>query len=52
MTFEAAGRNKRNQAHVALNKAKWSAAHAYCKQNNIRFRIVSEKDLFHHGRRG
>jgi hypothetical protein len=50
-SMEGAGRNKRNQAHVVLNQAKWQAANAYCKQNNIKFRIVSEKDIFHQGKR-
>jgi hypothetical protein len=51
MTLEGAGRNKRNQAHAVLNQAKWQAANAYCKQNNIKFRIVTEKDIFHTGKR-
>lgn len=51
MSFENAGKNQRNQAHVVLNKAKWEAANAYCRQNNIKFRIVSEKDIFHQGRK-
>ena len=50
-SMEGAGRNKRNQAHVVLNQAKWQAANAYCKQNKIKFRIVSEKDIFHNGKR-
>ena len=49
--MEGAGRNKRNQAHVVLNQAKWTAANAYCKQNNIKFRIVTENDIFHNGKR-
>ena len=52
MTMENAGRNQRNKAHVVLNQAKWEAASAYCKQNNIKFRVVTEQDIFHTGRRG
>jgi hypothetical protein len=52
MTMENAGRSKKNQAHVLLNHAKWSAAQAYCKQNKITFRVVTEQDIFHTGRRG
>ena len=51
LTVENAGRNRRNQAHAVLNKAKWEAANAYCKQNNIRFRVVTEQDIFHSGNR-
>lgn len=51
VTIEGAGKNRRNQAHAVLNKAKWEAANAYCKQNNIRFRVVTEQDIFHTGKR-
>jgi len=48
---EKVGRNKANQAHWVVNQAKWEAARAYCKQNGIRFRIVTEDDIFHNGKR-
>jgi len=51
MTMENAGRNQKNKAHVLLNHAKWSAAHSYCKQNKITFRVVTEQDIFHSGTR-
>jgi hypothetical protein len=31
--------------------AKWEAANAYAKQNRMRFRVVSEDQLFHQGTR-
>jgi hypothetical protein len=31
--------------------AKWEAANAYAKQRKIRFRVVSEEQLFHNGKR-
>ena len=40
----------RDKAAAVLNMAKWQAAQAYCKANNIRFRIITENDLFHQGR--
>jgi len=46
---EKLGRSKSNQAHYVLNQAKWEAARAWCKQQNIVFRIVSEEDIFHQG---
>ena len=47
---EKLGRSKHNQAAWIVNQAKWEAAYAYCKQNNIQFRIVTEDDIFHNGR--
>lgn len=48
---EKVGRSKHNQAHWIVNQAKWEAARAYCKQNGIYFRIVTEDDIFHNGKR-
>ena len=48
---EKVGRNRANQAHWIVNQAKWEAARAYCKQNGIYFRIVTEDDIFHNGQR-
>ena len=36
---------------VVINMAKWEAANAYAKQNRMRFRVVSEDQLFHQGTR-
>ena len=48
---EKVGRSRYNQASYILNQAKWEAAYAYCKQMNIRFRVITENDIFHNGRR-
>lgn len=48
---EKLGRSKQNQAHWILNQAKWEAARAWCKQKGILFRIVTEREIFHQGRR-
>jgi len=48
---ESVGKNYYNQAQYVKNKAKWEAASAYAKQNGIHFRVVTEKDLFHQGKR-
>ena len=48
-TMEGAGRSKRNQLNVVVNNAKWQAATAWCKQKRIRFRVITENDLFHQG---
>ena len=48
---EKTGRSKHNQAHWVLNQAKWEAARAYCKQKGILFRIITEGEMFHQGKR-
>jgi len=48
---EKLGRSKHNQAHWVINQAKWEAARAWCKQQGIAFRIVTEQDIFHNGKR-
>lgn len=48
---ERVGRNKINQAHFVRNMAKWEAARIWCKRQGIYFRIVSENDIFHQGKR-
>lgn len=45
-----AKRNKLHRAHAVLNEAKWGAARAWCSQNGVTFRVVSENDIFHNGR--
>ena len=39
----------RDRAAVALNTCKWQAAQAFCKQQGIKFRVISEKDIFSQG---
>lgn len=36
----------RDRASLALNIAKWEAAHKWCQQQGIKFRIVTENDLY------
>lgn len=37
---------------VAINHAKWEAATAFCKQQGLMFRVITEDDLFYNkGRR-
>jgi len=50
-SFKEAKNNRLNQARAALNEAKWAAARQWSKQNSVVFRIVSENDIFHNGRR-
>lgn len=46
---ESVGKNPYNQAQYIKNLAKWEAASAWCKGRGIRFRVVSERDIFHNG---
>lgn len=48
---EKLGRSRVNQAHYVINQAKWTAARAWCKQKSIFFRIITEGDMFHQGRK-
>jgi hypothetical protein len=46
-----AGRSQGKKKQVVINMAKWEAANAYAKQNRIKFRVISEEQLFHTGNR-
>jgi len=48
--LERVGKNKYNQAQFIKNQAKWAAAQLWCKQQGIKFRVVSENDIYHTGR--
>ena len=48
---ESLGNSRANQAHYVLNQAKWEAARSWCKGKGIFFRIITEKDIFHQGKR-
>ncbi|MGY8864094.1 MAG: TnsA endonuclease N-terminal domain-containing protein [Methylophagaceae bacterium] len=47
--FEKLGRSAHNKAAWIVNQAKWEAATKWCKSKGIRFRVISEKDIFHNG---
>jgi hypothetical protein len=44
-TMESA-KSYRDKLSVAINMAKWAAADAWAKANNMRFRVVTEYDIF------
>jgi|TARA_B110000444_G_scaffold261440_2_gene313623 hypothetical protein len=46
---ESVGKSRYNQEQYLLNMAKWEAATAWCKQKGLRFRVVTEEDIFHTG---
>lgn len=41
----------RDKLSVAINMAKWAAADAWCRANGIRFRVVTEFDIFKNHKR-
>ena len=49
--MESAGKSMAKKKQVVINMAKWEAANAYAKQRRIKFRVVSEEQLFHNGKR-
>jgi len=48
---EKTGKSKHNQLHWIINQAKWQAANAYCKKQGIKFRIITEQDIYHQGKK-
>lgn len=48
---EKVGNSRYNQANFALNQIKWAAARSWCKQQGIMFRVITENDIFHVGRK-
>ena len=48
---EKIGKSQNNRAHYILNQAKWSAATAWCRQQGITFRVITERDIFHYGKK-
>ena len=47
----AEAKSIRDQAAVVVNMAKWQAASAYCKRLGIKFRIITEAELFSGGKK-
>src|SRR6056300_1704527 len=41
--------NNAQRAVVIVNHAKWAAAQAWCKQQGITFRVITEDDIFRQG---
>ena len=48
-SLQEAGKSPRAQAAAILNACKWAAARAYCKSQNLQFRILTENDIYHMG---
>ena len=49
--IESKAASAKDRMVVAINHAKWAAANAYCKSQGLVFRVITEDDLFHNGRK-
>jgi hypothetical protein len=49
--IESRKASAKDRAVVAVNHAKWAAAKAYCEQQGLAFRVITEDDLFYNGRK-
>ena len=47
--IEAVGKSQYNQQQYVKNMAKWEAANKWCKQQGIRFRVITENEIFYQG---
>jgi hypothetical protein len=48
-SLQEAGRSRTAQAAAIVNQAKWAAAQVWCKRTGIRFRVITENDIFRNG---
>ena len=48
--LKEAGKSPRAQAAAIVNMVKWEAARAWCKNQGLVFRVVTENEIFHQGR--
>ena len=44
--FESVGKNAQNRAALVVNRAKWEATNKWAKHKGIRFRVLTESDIF------
>lgn len=45
-TFMEQAKSKKSKAAVALNSFKWAAAQAFAKHHGMRFRVLTESNIF------
>lgn len=50
-SLQEAGKSPRAQAAAIINLAKWEAARAWCRQQGLTFRVVTEQEIFHQGKK-
>ena len=45
-SLQEAGKSPRAQAAAILNMAKWAAAKAWCQAHGLKFRVITENDIY------
>lgn len=50
-TDEDHAKHQRSKDAVLVNKAKWKSAAIWCEQRGMRFRVITEKSIFHQGQK-
>jgi hypothetical protein len=50
-SLQEAGKSPRAQAAAIINLAKWEAARAWCRSQGLTFRVVTEQEIFHQGKK-
>lgn len=45
-SLQEAGKSPRAQAAAILNMAKWEAARQWCRAHNLKFRVITENDIY------
>jgi len=46
-TFVSEAKSKKHKMALAVNAQKWAAAQEWCKRRGIKFRVITEHDIFH-----
>lgn len=44
-------KSQRDKIQAVINEAKWTAAKSFCDQKGIVFRVLTEEDIFHTGKK-
>ena len=47
---EKYAKSERSKAALEVNEAKWKAAVTYCESRGMKFRVLTEKSIFHQGK--
>lgn len=47
--YDDRAKSKKDKLVLAVNKAKWQAAMAWCHKNGLTFRVLTEDQMFHKG---
>lgn len=48
---ERYAKNDRSKDALAVNEAKWKSASIFCEQRGMKFRVLTEKSIFHQGQK-